>query len=640
MSFVRLLAVLSFPVLLTGLSGQTHAEEALSLVPQTWQMLDYMASDYAGSVENGEVTNAAEYAEQQEFSRTARQRIAGLPANEAQPGLTAMADRLIGLIDAKAPAAEVSSRAHQLADALLAAYPVAAAPAKLPDLARGARLYQENCAACHGASGNGKGSQATTLDPPPIDFTNAARADQRSPLSYYQTISQGVTGTSMQAWDKALGEYDRWSLAYFIGALAYSEERQRGAALLGDDAAARAEIGSLAELSRLRAEQLATAMGKDEARALLGYLRANPGELERAPGGIALARGRIEASLRAYQAGDAAAAASLALSAYLDGVEPLEPLLNAHNGKLRMEIELAMGAYRTSLAKKAPIEDVRAQAGRIDLLLAEAAALTDGPSAGALTIFLGAFAILVREGLEALLVLVGLVAFLKKAGRHDTLRWVHAGWMLAVAAGALTWLAARYSIAISGASRELTEGLSSLFAAAMLLFVGLWMHQKSMGDRWQAYIREKTSHALGRKSVWLLFALAFVTVYREMFETILFYVALWREGMGGWILLGMLAAVAALALLAWLMLATSRRLPLSAFFLASSVLIAVLAVALTGKGVSALQEAGWVSVSIADVPHIELLGVYPTWQTSLSQVAVIALLAAGYLWNRRRAAAG
>jgi len=246
--------------------------------------------------------------------------------------------------------------------------------------------------------------------------------------------------------------------------------------------------------------------------------------------------------------------------------------------------------------------------------------------------------ILLREGLEALLIVIGLIAFLKKSKREETLPYVHAGWIIALVAGVLTWFVARYFIGISGASRELTEGVSALFAAAMLLGVGLWMHQKSMGGRWQAYIKEKMGDALTKKAAWMLFVLSFVTVYREIFETILFYIALWQPGMGMWMLLGFVTAVACLTVLAWIMLATSRRLPLSTFFSASSALIAVLVFVLVGKGVSALQEAGWIGVTLAPTPHIDWLGMSPTWQTTAAQGAIVVVMLLGYFYNKAKAA--
>src|SRR3546814_19244915 len=107
--------------------------------------------------------------------------------------------------------------------------------------------------------------------------------------------------------------------------------------------------------------------------------------------------------------------------------------------------------------------------------------------------------------------------------------YVHGGWVAALLAGIATWAAATYVINVSGASRELTEGFGALFAAAVLLSVGIWMHGKAQAGAWQRYIREKLSKALSRRSAWFLFGLTFVVVYREVFETILFYQALWRS---------------------------------------------------------------------------------------------------------------
>ena len=142
--------------------------------------------------------------------------------------------------------------------------------------------------------------------------------------------------------------------------------------------------------------------------------------------------------------------------------------------------------------------------------------------------------------------------------------------------------------------------------------------------------------ALNHRSAWFLFGLAFISVYREVFETILFYAALWNVGEQMWLLAGIGTGAAALALIAWILLRTSRRLPIAKFFSASSVLIAILAIVLTGKGISALQESGWVPVTLAPVPRVEVLGLYPTWQSSLAQLAMLVVLAGGFWINTLR----
>lgn len=619
------------------LSIAAAGRDAAGTVPQTWQMLDYLASDYAGAVKDGAVISSSEYSEMREFSRTARSRIQALPPTTASPALLAAANALIAQIDAKASPADVSHSAHMLADALLQAYPIAAGPQRTPDLAQGAALYQQRCGACHGPAGRGDGPVGVRLSPPPVNFTAQARADERSALSLYEAITQGVQGTPMAGYAKTLSAEDRWSLAYYVGTLAYPQGKAESAARSWQrDTTARARITNLNDLSQARVTQLAPDLGLQESRLIIGYLRAHPDALQQALHGIPLARARLEASLAAYRAGAVAESAGLALSAYLDGIEPIEPQLNARDGALRMQLETAMGAYRTALSRQAPLASVTAQAAQVNLLLTQAEAVTSDAGNDPAATFLGAFTILVREGLEALLVVVALLAFLRKAERFAALRYVHAGWSSALLAGALTWALADYAISISGANRELTEGLSSVFAAAVLVGVGLWMHGKSIGGRWQAYLKGKMTFAVNQRSAWFLFGLAFISVYREVFETILFYVALWNAGEELWLLAGIGAGAVALGLIAWVLLRTSRRLPIGKFFSASSVLIAVLAIVLTGKGVSALQEAGWVPVTLAPVPHIELLGVYPTWQSSLAQLSVLLILVSGFVINSLR----
>lgn len=629
------LALLVACLALSAAQAQTTPNEPDPVVPQTWQMLDYLATDYAGAVRDGSVIDDAEYAEMREFAESSRDHLRALGAVSATPDLLHKADALVSAIAAKADAGDVSKQAHALADALLLAYPMAAAPEGIPDLSHGASLYQNACASCHGTAGRGDGPAGRSLQPPPIDFTDQQRADQRSVLSLYEVISQGVKGTAMPSyaqWPAA----DRWSLAYYVGSLAYTTEAARSD---GAQASARASIANLQELSRARVAALEPVLGQVSAREVLGYLRAHPEAIRQAEQGIPLARARLSASVDAYRSGEKARARQLALSAYLDGVEPVEPQLNARDPALRGQIESEMGLYRSALSRGTAVDAVAAQALKIDAVLGRAERVVADSAGDATTTFIGSFTILVREGLEALLIVVALLAFLRKAQRPEATRYVHLGWIGALIAGAITWAVASYAISISGAGRELTEGLSALTAAAILLVVGLWMHQKSIGGRWQIYLKEKMSAALNRRSAWFLFGLAFISVYREVFESILFYAALWNAGQAIWLFAGIAAGAAVLSLLTWVMLRTSRRLPLGKFFLASSALIAVLAVVLAGKGIAALQEAGWIDVTAAPVPRVDVLGVFPTWESLGAQAIVISVLALGFVFNRYRARA-
>ena len=254
------------------------------------------------------------------------------------------------------------------------------------------------------------------------------------------------------------------------------------------------------------------------------------------------------------------------------------------------------------------------------------------------TTFSSALVILLREGLEAILVLAALVAMLIKSGRREALRYVHAGWIAALVLGAVTWAAASYVVTLSGASREVTEGVTALLAAIMLLYVGFWMHRHAHAARWRAFIETKVEAALSGRTRWALASIAFLAVYREAFETVLFYQALWIEaGASGRLAVagGFSAAAVALALLAWLILKMGLRLPVGWFFGVGSALMAALAVVLAGKGIAALQQAGRLPIEPLDLPPIPSLGVYPTWQGVLTQLALVVVILAAFTYSRR-----
>lgn len=604
-----------------------------------WQLLDYVAVDYAGAVKDGKVISAAEYAEMVEFTGSIHARLAALPATAAQAGLIRQAEDLQAAVATKTAPEKISALARDLAAGLLASYPMPVAPAQAPDMARAATLYQQTCAACHGATGAGDGPAAAALDPPPIAFADRDRARERSVLALYQVIEQGLDGTSMASY-ATMPAADRWALAFYSGAFAYPQSlAAKGEQLWKDNTSLRAQIPNLAALTQLTPGKLASELGDADAAALTAYLRRDPQAVQSSPdGSLALARTRLAESVQAYRAGDQRKARDLALAAYLDGFEPVEPVLAARDAALMAKIEAAMGKLRSLVGSGAAVDAVAAQVDQLDGLFGQAEMALDTSQASGSAAFVGAFTILLREGMEALLVLVAIIAFLHKAGRSEAMPYVHMGWVGALLAGFLTWGAATWLISISGASRELTEGFAALFAAAVLLVVGIWMHGKSKAGAWQHYVKEKLSHALSKRSMWFLFLLSFVVVYREVFETILFFAALWTQGKGMAVLAGGGLGAVALAAIAWAMLRYSRRLPVAKFFAWTSILIAVLAVVMAGKGMAALQEAGWLSVSLVDFPRITLLGIYPTAQTLAAQVLVLVVLVAGFWINARRKA--
>ncbi|MFC5440538.1 FTR1 family protein [Rhodanobacter ginsenosidimutans] len=615
---------------------------AVDSVPTTWRLLDYIAVDYREAVRDGAVVNQVEYQEMQEFSATAAAAIKALPPTPDSAPLNQGAVALQQAIRAKSAPEEIATRARAVAALLIKAYPIPLMPTSAPQYARGQTLYAQQCASCHGATGAGNGPAAAGLDPPPIDFTDRARADERSIFALYQVIDQGLQGTSMPSFASLPAE-DRWALATYVGALAYPEsEAEAGRELLEKNDALRARLDFKSYVDTTPATLATELQSAQKAAAIVAYVRRHP-EATRtrdAESALAVSHELLRQAMVAYRGGQLKQAKDLALSAYLDGFEPVEPLLAARDAPLMAKIEEAMAGVRAGIGANVDADTLQTQVDRLDDLYAEAGQVLAQGETSAVASFAAAFTILLREGLEALLIVVAIIALLRKAGRREMLPWVHGGWLSALGAGAVTWGLATWVVSISGASRELTEGFGSLLAAIVLIWVGIWMHGKSHAENWQRYVRDKLGHALSKTSGVFLLGLIFVVVYREVFETILFYVAIWNQGSKSSVIAGGVAGSLVLMVIGWLMMRYSRRLPISQFFRYSSVLMAVLAVVLMGKAVSALQEAGYLPITwINGGPRVELLGIYPTMEGIAAQVGIALVLVVGFVWSNRSAGA-
>jgi high-affinity iron transporter len=616
-------------LLLLAASLACRAQDASLAV----HLLDYIAVDYSHAVADGKVKSADEYKEMTQFAANVTEAISKLPPVAAKAALEVSAQSLAARIGAKASPAEVSALAQKLRQEVVAAYAVAIGPKRAPDLARGRALFAEHCATCHGATGLGDGIAAKGLDPAPTNFHDPERQRLRSAYGLYNTITRGVEGTAMRSF-RDLPEDDRWALAYVASNfLAGEPERAHGKALWA--AADKSKWSSQSAIAgRTPAE--VEAQGGADALAIQAYLRANPGALEAAkPSPLAFARANLALSAELHAKGDVEGATQAALTAYLEGFELVEASLAQVDNDLMRRIEAAMVDYRNAL-KSASHPEIQAQASRIDAMLAQASdALSTSLSPGAS--FVASLVILLREGLEAVLVVAALLAFLRRGGQSHALRYVHAGWIAALAMGALTWYAANSLIAVSGEHREVTEGILGLVAAAMLLYVGFWLHDKSSAQAWQQFLMRGATEG----AAWGLAVMAFLAVYREVFETVLFYEALWLQsgGQGGAIGAGFAVALALLAAITFAMLRYSLRMPLGLFFGTGGILLAVLAVIMAGNGVASLQEAGWLPVTPIAFFTVSWLGIHPNLQSIGTQVvlaiAVVVLLRAS---SRRSAA--
>ncbi|MGH8751003.1 MAG: FTR1 family protein [Burkholderiales bacterium] len=599
-------------------------------------LLDYVGIEYPHFVQNGKVVNADEYAEQLEFSGQIKNQIAKLPTQPGQMTLVEQATTLGTLVRSKAKGEEVAALANQLRWGLIKSYNISIAPKRIPDLQAGALLFSNNCASCHGAAGHGDGTLAATLNPKPGNFHDRERQLQRSVFVLYNTISQGVSGTAMPAF-RQFTEDERWALAFYVSNFfGNEEEKNQGAQSWREGKHYFTDLSVLVNTTPAEAKR-----GSDATFYQLAFLRANPAVLSgKHASPLAFALETLEQSVAAYRDGKHEAAYQLAITAYLEGFELAEANIDTVDHALRLRIEEAMTQYRNAIQSGAAINTIEAQHKQLVSMIEEARERLETRAESAGADFVSALIIILREGLEAILVLAGMAAFLIKTGKREGLVYLHVGWVAALLLGVLTWIVSLKIIAISGAQRELTEGITALLSAALLLYVGFWLHRKTYALRWSAFIKEQVAGALTHRTLWGLALVSFLVVYREVFETVLFFQALMVQpgtsGKGA-VILGLAVGMAGLIVLAWLIARYSMKLPLGLFFGISSALVATLAVVFTGKGVAALQAAGKLPADPASFPSFPVLGIYPNWQGLILQAVLVCVVIVGFMYSHSTA---
>ena len=623
----RFLAWLLLPVLaLCSLVASANTPEGAS---QALHLIDYIGADYPPTVENGKVIDETEYREQLEFLAVLKGLIADLPQRPERDELVQGVNALQTAIEQREDGAAVAREARQLGAKLAVAYEVSQAPAITPDPTRGAPLYAQHCSVCHGETGAGDGPASVGMTPPPANLRDAQRLDRLSLYAIYNTLGLGVEGTDMPSFADQLDERQRWDLATYI------------AGLSADPKAAKADkTYNLADLARQTPNEVLAAEGP-EATATFRAQRAQPPQVKRGPAQLLdYTSATLDKSLAAYRAGDREQAYDLSVAAYLEGFELVESSLDNVDANVRKSTEKALMAYRQSLQDGLPIEQVEQRLEAAKALLKESAGLLGSDGLSWTLSYVSGLLILLREGLEAILVLAAILAFLRNTGQQSAVRSVNIGWGLALVAGLATWALAAYVIDVSGAQRELLEGCTALFASVMVLWLGVWMHDRRHAAAWQDYIKSSLVSGGGRFGFAIL---AFFSVYRELFEVILFYETLWLQaGPAGHnaVLAGGATALVLLMGLAWIILRGSAKLPLALFFSINAALLCALSVVFAGHGVKALQEAGIFGTRPVAFFDFDWLGIhadaYSLTAQAVAIMAIIVLYSRSKLAEKRR----
>lgn len=629
---IRAVAVAS-AALLSASTGQDPADQG-RVVRRIASTATLAAEEYAVGVRDGKVVAPEEVAEAQLFLAEARRTAALLTQDAGHTTISAI-DSLIAMVKQNAPADSVAATARRLGATLAARYGVALdeIPDAAPSLARGARVYQTECASCHGPGGRGDGLAGQALKPPPADLTDFRQLAAATPLDFFRRITIGVTGTAMPAYESRLSAEDRWAAAAYATAL-------RAPAPRGEVPPSLRPFASTARMSDV---QIAAALvpGADptapDTRARVAAVRSfgsSDSAGERSGAVFTAVRAQLDTAVALARGHQSDAASAKAFDAYMT-FEQVERVVRAKNSGLANDLEAGFAALRTRAAGGATAAELE-QIDRRLLADLENAERTTTDRLSPLNLFAQSFVLLLREGLEAILVVGALMAFLVKTGAERRRRDIHVGVVAAIGASLVTAALLETIVEVSRSSQEALEGGIMLVATGMLFYVSYWLLSKMEVAKWNRFVKGKVQDAVSSGSALALASVAFLAVYREGFETVLFYKALFLAGSGSVlpVFAGMVAGGLSLAIVYFAINRWGVRIPLKPFFGFTSAFLYYMAFVFAGKGIAELQEGGLIGTSVVSwAPRIPALGIYPTLESLALQAVLLALLLVGVLWT-------
>jgi high-affinity iron transporter len=590
------------------------------------------AQEYRIGIADGRVISPAEVDEAKLFLHESRRSAALLPS-EGRSAVLSQVDSLLQMVHRVAPPDSVDARVRRLAGTLAQHFGIVLdeIPNQIPSMARGAVVYKASCASCHGPQGKGDGALGRGLDPQPADLTDHAVLRDQSPLDYYRRITIGVVGTAMPAFEARLSADDRWAAALYASLLRLP--RESGAVPPG--------LQAFTRTGRMSDAEILAALGEtDTSRTALARIAAvrgfQPDASASAHGAvISQVRAEVESTYALARKGDTSAG-TRAFDAYMT-FEQVERSVRAKSPGLASELEAAFAALRSGAAGGAAVSELEGVRRQLEAGLENAERILED-QLSPVNLFLQSFVILLREGLEAILLVGALMTFLVKTGAAHRKRDINIGVGAAVGASLLTAFALETVFHLTPAKREAVEGATMVAATLVLFYVSYWLLSKLEVAKWNHFVKSKVQDALTSGSGLALASAAFLAVYREGFETVLFYKALFLTGgssggtipiLGG-ILLGSVVMIGTY-------IGISRfglRLPLKPFFGVTSAFLYYMAFVFAGKGVAELQDGGLLPTTIVPgAPRAPVLGIYPTVESLLAQGVLVALLIVALVWT-------
>jgi high-affinity iron transporter len=359
-------------------------------------------------------------------------------------------------------------------------------------------------------------------------------------------------------------------------------------------------------------------------------------------GDIDQIRIKLDQSLEQFREGKIQEALTTARSAYLDSYERVEIPLRPIDPDFTLDMEIKFAELRNLIQSNAGYEQVLKKTSEIKSGLDESERLVSGTGIIAPTIaFSTSFSLIFREGLESALIIGAILTYLE-ASRNDRFKkHVYYGIIIAAGATAVTWFIAQYIIELSGASRELIEAIAGISAVAVLFWVSFWVLNKIETKKWIEFVKAKVWKATTTGSLMVFVMLSFFTVYREGFETVLFYQAIFAfaKYMEWYVIAGLISGLVVIIGVALVVRRIGKKLPLRALFGFTMGIGAYMSIAFIGNAVREFQELGYIPTTplIGIVPRFDInlatmTGIHPTLESVVAQVILLSIYVVGSLY--------
>ncbi|HJT85713.1 MAG TPA: FTR1 family protein [Nitrososphaeraceae archaeon] len=332
-------------------------------------------------------------------------------------------------------------------------------------------------------------------------------------------------------------------------------------------------------------------------------------------------------------------ALSMSRSAYLDSYEKIEIPLRPIDPNFTLEMEIKFAELRNLIEQRSGYENVVKKIGELQKGLDESERLVSGIGSIAPGIaFTSSFSIIFREGLESALIIGAIITYLEVSRNERFKKHVYYGIIMAAGATGITWFIAQFIIEISGASRELIEAIAGIAAVAVLFWVSFWVLNKIETKKWIEFVKAKVWKATTTGSVMVFVLLSFFTVYREGFETVLFYQAMlsYAKYMEFFVILGLVLGLAVIIGVAFLVRKLGKKLPLRVLFGLTMGIGAYMSITFLGNAIREFQEVGYISTThlFGIIPRLDvnlatMTGIHPTLETVVAQIILFAVYLVG-----------